>query len=97
MGLLVGNTTIIENGGQYVEYSRTVSINYQSVRAGIGFPCPKDMAMSDAMFLAEQIVNAKLGLAIERPKYVDKLCHEALGESIDGFRKRKYGLKDLST
>lgn len=95
MGILIGDTNIYENGGQHVEYSRTISVNYQSERVSIGFPCPKGMSMSDALFLAEQLVNAKLGLDVMNPKKVNLLCHEALGEPLDGFRKKKYGLRSL--
>jgi hypothetical protein len=89
MGALIGDTIVLENGGPYVEYSRTFShIKYQPEKVGIAFNCPKDVPMSDALFLAEQITNARLGLKVEEPRRVDALARKCLGEPLEAFRRQ---------
>ena len=96
MGMLVGDTVVIENGGPVVEFSRTVCKDYQSKKAGLCFACPKGVLMSQAMFLAEQVVNAKLGLPIVNHVEANRLCLLVLGESIDAFiPAKRYGIREL--
>lgn len=89
MGLLVGNTTIIDRTGVIVEYSRTVSKNYQSKKASISFCIPKGMLVSDGYILAEGIVRARLGLRIDNPRTVNQLCMEVFDEPLESFVRRE--------
>lgn len=87
MGLLVGNTTVIEHAGTYVEYSRTYShVKYSPEKVSIGFVLPKGMKLSDGYALAEAIVNARLGLNID--KSVNGLCIQVFDEPIAAFYRR---------
>lgn len=96
MGFLVGDTIAIENGGPFVEFSKTISKDYQSRKAGVQIPCPKGVTMSQALFLAEQVVNAKLGLVLTNRIEADRLCQIVLGESIDAFvPAKRYGIREL--
>lgn len=86
MGLLVGNTTVIEHAGVYVEFARTIQhMKFQPVKASIGFVVPKAMKLSDAQFLARQIVAAQLGLEIHDYHRANNLCKEVFDEPITAF------------
>ena len=84
MGLLTGNTTVIEHAGTYVEWSRTYSHEkYAPEKADIGFILPKGIALPDGFLLARGIVNAQLGLLSS----LRKLMHYAGWFSIAGYRE----------
>ena len=85
MGLLVGNTTVIEHGGTYISFSRTRCKNYQSKRAEIGFVLPKDIAASEGYQLAQAVVNLQLGVRVDNWKRMDELCNAVLGEPLSRF------------
>lgn len=86
MGLLVGNTTVIEHAGTYIEYSRTHShVKYAPEKLSIGFVLPKGISLSDGYFLARAIVNAQLGLKVGGIRKADELCQTVFGQSIEDF------------
>ncbi len=86
MGLLVGNTTVIEHAGTYVEYSYTHQFKqYHPVKASIGFIVPKGVAISDGYLLARAIVHTQIGLPVDRPKRADELCLEVFKEPLRNF------------
>jgi hypothetical protein len=83
MGLLIGNTTVIEHAGTYVEYSRTYShIKFAPEKVSIGFVIPKGISLSDGYVLAKAIVNGQLGLEINQPKRADMLCREVFDQPL---------------
>lgn len=86
MGLLVGNTTVIEHAGIYVEYSRTFShTKYAPEKMHIGFVLPKGIPLSDGYLLARGIVHAQLGLKVTQAKKVDALCQLVFDEPLLAF------------
>jgi hypothetical protein len=73
--MLIGNTTVIEHAGTYVEYSRTHSHKkFAPEKAHIGFVLPKGLSLPDGYLLAKGIVNAQLGLDVHLPAKVNTLC-----------------------
>lgn len=86
MGMLVGNTTVIEHAGTYVEYSRTYShVKYAPAKHSIGFILPKGVLLSDGYLLARAIVNAQLGLEVKEAKKADALCQLVFDQKLIEF------------
>lgn len=86
MGMLVGNTTVIEHSGTYVEYSRTYShIKFQPIKGHVGFVLPKGVLLSDGYLLARAIVNMQLGLTVKDAKKADALCQMIFDEPLVAF------------
>lgn len=83
--LLVGETTVIEHAGVYIEWSRTYShVKFQPIKAHIGFVLPKEISLPDGYLLARGIVDAQLGLGVKKPRRVEELCRKVFGcELID--------------
>lgn len=89
MGLLVGNTTVIEHAGTYVQYSRIYShVKFAPEKVEIGFVLPKGIPLSDGQLLAKGIVHAQLGLKVHQAKKVDALCQMVFDEPLLNFMRK---------
>jgi hypothetical protein len=89
MGLLVGNTTVIEHAGTYIEYSRTYQhIKYSPEKVSVGFILPKGVKLSDGHLLARGIVNAQLGLPVDQPRRVNELALLVFSQPLKDFDRK---------